>query len=960
MQGISEKLPKSQAFVLLRYTLIIAIAYLLLAEHGLSDPPHILILLVVIALASNVAMGRLPARITETTTFNAGIILGDTLWITAALLYSGRFRPDFFYVYFFVLLLAAIGENLFLIALGAIVACSAYFYVLSHTTTPLSLWSPSTLIRVPFLFTAAAFYGYLVDRVRREQQRARAEADTVARLEHEVSERKRAEESLKAAKDYAESLIDSSLDMIISADADRKIVEFNRAAEDAFGHIKVDVVGQPIDILYADPSEALRVRNNLLKDGRFAGEIWNRRKNGESFCAYLSTSVIHDGTAGVVGAVGVSRDITERKRVEDQLRKLSLAVEQSPNIVMITDARGNIEYVNPKFTEMTGYAPKEVIGQNARILKSGFTPSGEYARLWHTLTSGREWRGDFCNKRKNGELYWVSASISPITNAEGIITHFVGIQEDTTERKRAEAALRESEERYRTLFENAPIGLGVADAEGNLLAFNDAILEPGGYTREDITKIQNVAGLYADPNERAKVLETAQRQGFLHQHEVRFKRKDGTYYDALLSLTPVTLEARTGWQAMVQDITERKRADEAIREINETLQALVQASPAGIITLNHEGRIKLWNPAAERMFGWSAQEVLDRPLPFVPQDRREEFQALRARVLEGKALTSVELRRQKKDGSPIDVSLSAAPLRNAEDQIIGIIAVVTDITERKRAEEALRVAQLQLIQSAKFESVGQLAAGVAHEVKNPLAIILQGLAYLSQDELAPGDGTVTLVLNKMRDAVRRADLVIRGLLDFSTPRTADPTPTNLNGVLEQSLSLVHHECVRSQVTVVKKLETNLPPLKLDRNKIEQVFVNLFMNAIQAMPGGGTLTITTRPSRPTSLGTDGDGRKTDASRIETSLIVVEIEDTGTGIPEGKLDRVFDPFFTTKPVGQGTGLGLSVTRKIVELHGGTIDLRNRDGGGVRVTLAFKTEGDQVEADAPTSQTRRLQKH
>jgi signal transduction histidine kinase len=271
--------------------------------------------------------------------------------------------------------------------------------------------------------------------------------------------------------------------------------------------------------------------------------------------------------------------------------------------------------------------------------------------------------------------------------------------------------------------------------------------------------------------------------------------------------------------------------------------------------------------------------------------------------------------------------------------------------ERTRAEEELKAAQLQLIQSAKLESVGRLAAGVAHEVKNPLGVILQGLAYLSHAGLATDDDALAPVLKKMDNAVRRADRVIRDLLGFSAPSQVDLKPTDLNVVVEQSLLLVKHELDKAQVTIVKQLGDNLPPLMLDRHKMEQVFVNLFMNAIHAMPDGGTLTVKTDGKQPTDLAPSVGRRPTGSRGAGQPLVVVEVEDTGIGIPAEKLSRIFDPFFTTKPAGEGTGLGLSVTRQIVELHGATIDIRNRQEGGVRATIMFKTQGgheDGEEAD------------
>jgi PAS domain S-box-containing protein len=347
---VIERLPRGRALALLRYTLIIATAYLLLVEHEFSSPPTGLFLLILAALGSNVVMARLPARITDSTALYVGIILGDTLWITAVLLFSGLLRAEFFYLYLFVLLLAAIGESLALIAIGTVVVCAAYAYILSATGGVPSVWTPRLLIRIPFLFTAAAFYGYLVDRVRRERLRAREEARTVERLQeiqgrlaeraqemeranqelaNEIAERKRAEAALQAAKEYAETLINSSLDMIISVNADRNIVEFNRAAEEAFGYSKAEVLGKPVDLLYADPSDGSRVSGALFKHERFRGEIANRRKNGEIFYSYLSASMIRDASGNIVGGMGISRDITERKQAEESLRESNRRLEEA-------------------------------------------------------------------------------------------------------------------------------------------------------------------------------------------------------------------------------------------------------------------------------------------------------------------------------------------------------------------------------------------------------------------------------------------------------------------------------------------------------------------------------------------------------------------------------------------------------------------------------------------------------
>jgi signal transduction histidine kinase len=266
--------------------------------------------------------------------------------------------------------------------------------------------------------------------------------------------------------------------------------------------------------------------------------------------------------------------------------------------------------------------------------------------------------------------------------------------------------------------------------------------------------------------------------------------------------------------------------------------------------------------------------------------------------------------------------------------------------ELHRANEETKSAQLQLVQAAKLESVGRLAAGVAHEVKNPLAVILFAIDYL-KESVDSKDPNVPTALNDAREAVVRADAVIRALLDFSTGAELTPSVQDVNDVLQKALLLVRHAITKAHILVVEEFEEGLPPAMLDTNKLEQVLVNLFINAIDAMPNGGRLTVRTRQERLKEVGPEVGARRTDRFRVGLSVIVVEIEDTGTGIEEGSQARLFDPFFTTKPPGKGTGLGLAVCKSIVALHGGTIGIANREGGGgARATVVMRSVRPQGE--------------
>ncbi|MDO9351492.1 MAG: ATP-binding protein, partial [Deltaproteobacteria bacterium] len=257
-------------------------------------------------------------------------------------------------------------------------------------------------------------------------------------------------------------------------------------------------------------------------------------------------------------------------------------------------------------------------------------------------------------------------------------------------------------------------------------------------------------------------------------------------------------------------------------------------------------------------------------------------------------------------------------------QIAGAIANAQLFEERKRAEEALKKAytelkqtHAQLIQAAKSEVIGRLASGVAHEVKNPLAIIMQGIDYLSAN--VPLDkANVSLTLKHINDAVMKADNITKGLLSFSSEQEMKKMPENLNSIIESSLLFVKNLLDKYHIEVIKEFGKDIPSLNLDKSRIEQVFLNLFLNAIDAMPGGGQLKIRAYNKELTAVEVSSGERE--IFKPGETAVIAEIEDTGTEIPADIMDKIFDPFFTTKRDKGGTGLGLPIVRNIVEMHNG----------------------------------------
>jgi len=401
-----------------------------------------------------------------------------------------------------------------------------------------------------------------------------------------------------------------------------------------------------------------------------------------------------------------------------------------------------------------------------------------------------------------------------------------------------------------------------------------------------------------------------------------------------------------------KEIAEREKTEQKIK-------AMTAATQDGILMMDDQGLIQYWNEAAEKIFGYSKEEVLGKNLHqlLVParyhKDFQKGFEAFR-KSGQGPVIGNLlELHGKRKNGTefPVELSISAVKL----DERWHSVGIVRNIEERKLREEELKSAhaallkshtelqntQLQLIQAERFDSIGRLAAGVAHEVKNPLAIIQMGAQYLSKISTAE-NVQIAEVIGDIKEAVKRANDIIKELLEFANPDTGKMTSEALNPMVERTLSFIKHFLKKKKINVQVMLEESLPFLMLDKSKIEQVLINLLVNAVDAMPERGTLTVKTYAKELTQPGKNVGSRKTDCFRVGETVVVTEIEDTGPGIPLERLPKIYDPFFTTKPVGEGTGLGLSIARKIVEMHHGILDIQNREEGGVRATLMLRAEG------------------
>lgn len=554
---------------------------------------------------------------------------------------------------------------------------------------------------------------------------------------------------------------------------------------------------------------------------RILFEMW-RRKEAEKRLRTLNAELerkVAERSARLEESNRTLRSETaNRKRREALVHRLSMAVEQSPASIVITDLSGRIIYVNRKFVERTGYSVEESLGRNPRILKSGHTRVEEYQEMWQAIAAGKEWRGEFCNRKKNGELYWESAVICPIRDEDSKISHFVAIKEDVTERRRTEKDLQLT----RFSLEHASDSVFWADPEGRFLYVNEAALAALGYSREELAELS------------------------------------------------------------VSDID--------------------------------------------------------------PTFPREKWQGFWEQLKVQRSMT-LETKQRAKDGRvfPIEVRANYVEFDGQEY----LFAFTRDISERQ-------LIQAQLQQAQKMESIGQLAAGVAHEINTPTQFVVDNLTFLrdswkSTNELvnfyrsaihenftALPQGLAERVaqvehgcdlefiaaevpqaIEQSLDGASRVAEIVRAMKVFSHPNASEKTAIDINKAIESTIIVARNEW-KYVADVITELDHSLPQVSCFPSDINQVILNLLVNAAHAINEKGYGEV--------------KGRIQVRTHRRDDSVEISVMDTGTGIPEGIRGKVFDPFFTTKEIGKGTGQGLSIAYAlVVKKHSGKIWFETEAGMG-----------------------------
>jgi PAS domain S-box-containing protein len=565
------------------------------------------------------------------------------------------------------------------------------------------------------------------------------------------------------------------------------------------------------------------------------------------------------------------------------------------------------------------------MGKTPRVLKSGQHDQEFYHDFWQTILSGKTWRGEFTNRRKDGSIYYDEHTVTPVRSPAGKITHFIGIMNDVTARKRAEDTLRESEDRYRSLVEESPDVIGIYQ-DGKLIFVNSTGARLfGAGTKEELLGRRSEQMIHPDDLHDAmdRVRRRLEGETGMYPAEVRYLRRDGKALPVEVSAAPITFGGKPAVQFTARDITARKLADARLHDSEALYHSLVEHVPQHVFRKDLAGRFTFGNGPFCRSLGKPLAEILGKTdLDFCPAELAAKYQRDDQWVIQTGQPFEGEEEHRRADGEMIFVNVIKTPLRDAAGKIIGVQGISWDITERRQLEEQFRRAQ-------KMEAIGQLSAGVAHDFNNMLAVI-HGNAEMALMFANHSGDDARECINQVIAASERAAGLTRQLLAFGRKQVLQSQPLDLNEVIG-NLTRMLNRIIGENINLQCACATGLPVVQADVGMMEQVLLNLVVNARDAMPQGGQLLIKTEQ---TNLDEAYADLHPEARAGE--FICMSVGDTGTGIAPGHLARIFEPFYTTKEIGKGTGLGLATVYGIVKQHEGWVEVATQPGAGTTFSV------------------------
>jgi PAS domain S-box-containing protein len=722
-------------------------------------------------------------------------------------------------------------------------------------------------------------------------------------ISRDITEHKRAENKLQ-------TILRTALDGFWLTDLEGEILEVNDSYCKMLGYTREELLGKYAwDIEAVDSPEEIAQRiKRVIEQGYDRFETRHKRKDGQIIDVGVSSNYLDVGQ----GQLSVfSRDITERKRAEQALQaeknKLQSLIDAMEDDLCIQDKHRNIIYQNKPSKRNFG----DHLGDKCYRAFEGNDKVCPDCPVEKAFKDGKSHTSERKTVTLSGEVIYLENTANPVRNASGEIVACFEVGRNITERKQAEEALQAEKNKLQSLIDAIEYALTIQDKEYNIIYQNEPSIISSGGSRigEKCYRVYEGRDKVCDgcPVEKAfkdGKSHTTERQRLLPSCDISFwENTANPIIDASGKIISCLEVGR--------DITERKKAEEALKESEEFNSSLLANSPNPMLVINQDTSVRYANPALNKLTGFSRQEVIGRKAPYpwwTEETLKKTAKDLDQAMLQG--ARRLEELFQKKNGERFWVEITSTPItRNGKFKYY--LANWVDITERKKAAEREKEMQRELLLSSRLASIGELAAGVAHQINNPLT----GVLGFSQRLLKKStDQETKQYLNRINTEAERAAKVVQNLLTFARRRQPQKQYSDINEILESALELRAYELKTSNIEVVTDLDPKLPKIMLDFYQIQEVFLNIILNAEQALTeahSGGKLTIMTVERR--------------------GYVRTTFTDDGPGIPAENLDNIFDPFFTTKGEKVGTGLGLSVCHGIITEHGGKIYAKSKPGKG-----------------------------
>ncbi len=762
------------------------------------------------------------------------------------------------------------------------------------------------------------------------------------------------EKAQTASSLSSEELLDFMLEgatdySIFTTDAEGRVTSWNAGAERFFGYSKAEILGQNVAILFTPEDREIGAPEQELStaftEGRATNERWHLRKDGTRL--WLGSMVRpHRNDAGrLQGFIKIGRDMTEQKRAEDALRRrereLSDFVDNATVGMQWIGGDGIIKWANKTELDLLGYTPEEYIGHHVAEF---YADREVIENILERLTGDEALNdheallrckdGTFRNVLINSNVFW----------EDGKFVHTRCFTRDVTERNRAEQTVRESEARYRVVTESVSDAIVTIDVENTILFINPAAEKMFGYALDEMLG-NNLSMLMPEKFRGAQTAgikryaATGKRNISWQEVEVTALHKDGHEVPVEISFGELYLDGKHLLTAVIRDITNRKLAREALEKSERQYRFLSEGIMHQVWTAQPDGKLDYMNGRMLEYFGLTFEQAIkDGWQPVVHPNDLADCLKRWTKSLEMSEDYEVEFRLKKADGSYRWHSGRAAAGRDSDGKIVKWFGTNTDINDKKLAEEELKLSEERQQQSQKMEAIGTLTGGVAHDFNNLLTAIL-GNTQLTQRKLAPND-PIQLRLMEVIEAGNRAAELTRKLLAFSRRQHLDRRTINLNDTVSSTMKLLER-IIGEDIEVSGKYADDLPTVFADPGQIEQVIMNLVVNARDAMPSGGKLFIVT-----SCVELDEGYCRQYPCVLPGSYVQIRVSDTGTGMNEETQARIFEPYFTTKDVGKGTGLGLSMAYGIVNQHDGHISLYSQPGLGTTFKVYLQANAKAVE--------------